>query len=476
MVNGVKNSEWTLTTAQRQTFFKYASLSLPRHTSYPSVPHWKSDLSTTAFRDELNGLIDAPVSLYVHVPFCESLCHYCACNRTIQPKSPKAAENVAQYLRMIKEEITTTLAGFHKPFKVAQLHLGGGTPTYLNEAELEQLLEIFSPYITWEKDAERAIEIDPRVTTSGHLKKLRSLGFNRVSLGIQDFNPTVQKAIHRHQPYEMVRDFVTECRSLGFSSINFDLIYGLPMQTLASVEDTIARAISLNPDRIAFYRLALIPEVFRWQRSFQAHEVPDGDHILDMFLGGIRQFSASNYDYIGLDHFAKPSEMLHQALRDRTLRRSFQGMTTGAELPVIGFGPSAISSLPRLFAQRPTDWLAWREQKQAGQHDFVKALTRSDDDIRRAWVLEQLYCFRSIDKEDFARRFHQNFDEYFQSSRKARVELEADGILTETPTAVTLTEPLGALLTRVAAAVFDAYIPEDAYRRGIPTNQASRVG
>lgn len=474
MQQELKENDWTLTQRERETYFKYSGLSLPRHTSYPSVPHWTTTLPHNEFRQHLDGIRNSPVSLYVHVPFCESLCQYCACNRTIQPKGAKSAENVTQYLQMLKNEVDSTLAGMGT-FNVAQLHLGGGTPTYLNPDELLQLIEIFSPYVQWQADAEKAIEIDPRVTSTEHLKALRELGFNRVSLGIQDFNPDVQKAIHRHQPYDMVRDFVAECRSLGFSSINFDLIYGLPLQTRKTVEDTIARSIALQPDRIAFYRLALIPEVFRWQRTFQAHEVPDGADILDMFLDAIRQFSESGFDYIGLDHFAKPGEGLHQALQERTLRRSFQGMTTGAELPVIGFGPSSISSLPSLFAQRPSDWSDWRKQKSAGQHDFPRALLRSEDDVRRAWILEQLYCFREIDKAAFNKRFGEDFDTYFQASKEARAYLQNDGIISESARAITLSK-LGALLTRVAAAMFDAYIPTDAYKRGVPANQASRVG
>lgn len=469
-----KTDSWSLTADERNTYLKYAKLSLPRHTSYPTPPHWKQTFSTDEFRQQLQKTLLQPISLYVHVPFCESLCRYCACNRTIQPKGTKSAENVTQFLQGLKREVDATLAGLGS-IQVAQLHLGGGTPTYLLPEELEELIEIFSPYVQWKNDAERSIEIDPRVTTSEHLKALRSLGFNRVSLGIQDFNADVQKAIHRYQPYDMVRDFVAECRTLGFSSINFDLIYGLPLQTLQTVAETIANAIALQPDRIAFYRLALIPEVFRWQRTFQAHEVPDGPDILDMFLNAIKQFSTSDYTYIGLDHFAKPGEGLHQALENRTLRRSFQGMTTGAELPVIGFGPSSISSLPHAFAQRPLDWGEWRQQKDLDQHDFPKGIIRSDDDVLRAWLIEQLYCFREIDKRLFEQKFNQNFADSFASSNEPRMELQRDGLLVETADKITLTR-VGTLLTRVVASVFDAYVPTDAYKRGVPANQASRVG
>lgn len=465
---------WALTPKERDTYLKYSKLSLPRHTSYPSPPHWKQAFSIDEFRQHVKKALPRPVSLYVHVPFCESLCRYCACNRMIQPKGAKSAENVVQFLKGLKREVDKTLEGLG-PIQVAQLHLGGGTPTYLLPDELEELIEIFSPHIEWQNDAERSIELDPRVTSSEHLQALSAMGFNRVSLGVQDFNADVQKAIHRIQPYEMVRDFVAECRTLGFSSINFDLIYGLPLQTLQTVEETITRSIALQPDRIAFYRLALIPEVFRWQRTFQAHEVPDGSDILDMFLNAIKLFSTSGYEYIGLDHFAKPGEGLYQALQDRTLRRSFQGMTTGAELPVIGFGPSSISSLPHAFAQRPLDWGEWRQQKSQELHDFPKAVLCNDDDMRRAWLIEQLYCFREIDKASFEQKFNQDFSGYFASSEKARRELQEDGLLVETADKITLTR-IGTLLTRVVASIFDAYVPSDAYKRGVPANQASRVG
>jgi oxygen-independent coproporphyrinogen-3 oxidase len=467
----------TLTPDQRATYRRYAGLALPRHTSYPAAPAWRSDYGPAELRTDLGRTAaeGRPLSLYVHVPFCERLCYFCACTREIVPPDRHRADDPGEpFLRALDAEAGrfAELAG---PGPVRQVHLGGGSPTFLSLGQLERLWGALSRHFEIAPDAEAAVELDPRGTTREHLQALRELGFNRISLGVQDFAPEVQRAVNRVQPFETVERVVGWCRGLGFASVNFDLIYGLPFQTAASMADTLDKALALKPDRVAFYRLAVIPEMFRWQHVFRAADLPAGDLPLELNLLAINRFLAAGYEFIGLDHFARPDEALARARREGSLHRTFQGMTTGKHLDVLGLGPSAITQLRDAFAQNVKGSAAWQE---AVRHDLAaeRGLRLSADDRLRRELLQQLYGHGVIDKRALERQFGIAFDEYFADELGRLAGLEDEGLLAVEAGAVRLTAPLGWLLVRVAAAVFDSYLPPFAFREGLPTHLSSRVG
>jgi oxygen-independent coproporphyrinogen-3 oxidase len=470
-------SLYELTAAERQTYRRYAELALPRHTSYPIAPAWRPDYGPAAFRNDLSVSTAAhrPLSLYIHIPFCQRLCYYCACTKEIVPPERRRERDPAETLLDGLNLEARRFADLVGPGQVRQVHLGGGSPTFLTAGQLRWLWGLLARRFTIAADAEIAVEIDPRITTHEQLQTLRELGFNRISLGVQDFAHDVQGAVNRVQPVEVVAQAVAWCRELGFASVNFDLIYGLPFQTLDSMADTLEKTIALGPDRVAFYRLAVIPEIFRWQNVFRHTDRPSGELSLDLNLLAVNRFLEAGYEFIGLDHFARPGEALAQAQRDGSLHRTFQGMTTGKELDVLGLGPSAISQLHDAFAQNVKPSADWRT---AVDNEFAteRGLHLSADDRLRRELMQQLYGHGVIDKRDLESRFSIVFDAYFAAELARLRELESDGLVSVDADAVRLTVPLGRFLVRVAAAVFDAYLPPDAHRNGLSAQQASRVG
>jgi oxygen-independent coproporphyrinogen-3 oxidase len=466
-----------LTRDERQTYLRYACLALPRHTSYPIASEWHDDYDANQFRADLYrvGNERRPLSLYVHVPFCERLCYFCACTKEIVPQRRRTRNDPAPVLLDGLEAESDHFAQAAGTGTVHQLHLGGGSPTFLSPPQLERLWGILSNRFVLARDAEIAVEVDPRITTREHLETLRALGFNRISLGIQDFHPQVQRLVNRIQPFALVERFVEWCRSLHFESINFDLIYGLPLQTIATMADTLDKTIALSPDRIAFYRLAVIPEMFRWQRVFRPSDLPTGELALELNLLAINRFLEAGYEFIGLDHFAKTTEALSRARDAGTLQRNFQGMTTGKSLHVLGLGPSAVSQLDESFAQNKKATLEWRDLvDQTFATERGRRLT-ADDRLRRE-LLQQLYCRGTIDKRKLEAAFGIAFNEYFADELVRLRTLVDDGLVVNEPDALDLTTPLGRLLVRVVAAVFDRYVPATAFREGLPTRRASRVG
>jgi oxygen-independent coproporphyrinogen III oxidase len=467
-------SNLTLSHEERAIYRRYAGLALPRHTSYPIVPAWRDDYRSREFCEDLQR-VKGRLSLYVHLPFCERLCFYCACTKEIIPEAKRREHDPAEDVLAGLEAEATRLASVLADHEVHQVHLGGGSPTFFRSDQLTRLWQLLRSRFTIAADAEIAAEIDPRITTRDQLHTLRQLGFNRISVGIQDFAPRVQQAVNRVQPYETVAQVVAWCRELGFGSINFDLIYGLPFQTLDSMADTLEQTLVLDPDRIAFYRLAVIPEIFRWQNVFKAKDLPAGDLPLDLNLLAINRFVQAGYEFLGLDHFAKRSEPLAQAHKSQTLQRNFQGMTTGKECELIGLGPSAISQLDHAFAQ---NWKTTAEWRQVAHTGFAveRGLRLSHDDRLRRELMQQLYGYGFIDGRALATKFGIAFSEYFaEELRRLRV-LAEEGLVVVNEQAVRLTVPLGRLLVRIVAAAFDRYLPADAFQKGLPANQSSKVG
>lgn len=455
-----------------EVFRRYAGLSLPRHVSYP-MPTWWHDVdtaeATSMQQDSRRRTPSNDLSLYVHVPFCERLCRYCACTRIVQPKNtPAAARRTEEYVTALQREIRLLTETIGTGNRVRQIHWGGGTPTYLSTEQLERVHGAITECFSVSPDAEIAIELDPRVATDHMLRALRRMGFNRTSLGVQDFNERVQQHVRRVQPFEMVRDMIELCREIGFASVNFDLIYGLPYQTPKTVQETIEKTITLSPDRIAYYHYAQIPEKIATQRGLDYTRLPDSETKLDMFLIGLRLFESAGYEFIGLDHFAKPDEPLAIALQRGTLQRNFQGMTTGGGLDLIGIGATSITHLADVgFLQNLHDTDEYIACINGGSLAVHRGKRFTFDDRVRQAVMSRLYCTAEICPAEIERQFDVVFSDYFAREMGIMKELESDGLVTlEQDGGVRVTLPLGRVLMRNVAGVFDAYLEPDAYRVG----------
>ncbi len=456
-----------------EKFRKYSGLSLPRHVAYPMPTWWEDNFTADQTSAMLNDCADEPngndLSLYLHVPFCQALCKFCACTRVIQKHDAKGAdERTARYVEAMKKEIRMRAAQCNPNRKLRQIHWGGGTPTYFDSKTIADIHQVIDEVFTIADDAEISIELDPRETSQEQLESMRALGFNRVSMGVQDFEEQVQKHVRRVQPYEMVRDFVKACRELEFDSVNFDLIYGLPYQTVETVHDTVLKTIGLSPDRIAFYHYAQIPEKIATQRGMDYTKLPDSETKLEMFLNAIETFEEGGYEFIGLDHFSRREEMLSESLRDGTIQRNFQGMTTGGGLDMIAVGCSSISHLlGRGFLQNVREPDEYVQYIEAGKDPVIRGKHFTEDDILRQSVLSDLYCLAYVIPSKFEDRYGINFREYFAQEFEALRELEEAGLVTIADDGqLDATFPLGRVLIRNLGAIFDAYLHEDAYHKG----------
>jgi oxygen-independent coproporphyrinogen III oxidase len=428
----------------------------PRYTSYPTAPVWKDDFGPDDL-EECFALADersTPVSLYMHIPFCESLCLFCACNVSIQ-KDKRVALG---YLEALKHEIGHVGQRVSKRRRVVQFHWGGGTPTYLAPAQMEDLFAATRERFSFADDAEIGVEIDPRVTTREHLETLRRLGFNRLSMGIQDFQPHVQEAIHRVQPYEMTRELMDSARELGFLSLNVDLIYGLPYQTADSFRSTIEQVLTLSPDRVAMFSYAHVPWLKKQQGAFAAH-LPEGMEKFRIFRAGLEGFLAAGYLYIGMDHFARPEDELAVAQRHRTLHRNFQGYTTKAGADLYGMGVSAISSIGDAYGQNRREVPEYQSAVAFRGIATMRGYRLSSDDRVRRDVIGRLLCHTVIVKSEIERQYAIDFDEYFAPELAQLEEPRAEGLLTLSADEIRVS-PLGRIFIRNVAMTFDRYLRE----------------
>ncbi|MET0519082.1 MAG: oxygen-independent coproporphyrinogen III oxidase [Burkholderiaceae bacterium] len=438
----------------------------PRYTSYPTadrfVEAFGAEDARRALQQRANGAGAAgllPLSLYVPIPFCESVCYYCACNKVIT----KHHERAAEYLGALEQELALVVAALQPGRPVSQLHLGGGSPTFLSDAELARLLEALRSAFRLTAGAEVSIEVDPRTVTAERLQHLRRLGFNRLSFGVQDFDPQVQQAVHRVQPFESVRALMLEARRLGFESINVDLIYGLPRQTPASFARTVAQVGALRPDRIALYAYAHLPQRFKPQRRIAIEELPAGGQRLAMLGAAIAGFIAHGYSHIGMDHFALPDDGLAVAKRQGRLHRNFQGYSVQPDCDLIGLGVSAIGRVGPTYSQNAKTLAEYYDALRQGQLPVVRGIALSRDDLVRRAVIMALMCQGRVEFESIELAHLIGMREYFASEFEQLAPLAEAGLIELEPQAIQVTAA-GWFLVRAVAMVFDRHLRNDRLR------------
>jgi oxygen-independent coproporphyrinogen-3 oxidase len=426
----------------------------PRYTSYPTAPVWNDSFGPVEHESVLDQAEAAktPVSLYMHIPFCESLCLFCACNVVIQKDKSVAPP----YLDVLKREMDRVSRSVSKNRPVVQFHWGGGTPTYLTPEQIEDLFGFTREHFHFAPDSEIGIEVDPRVTSRLHLETLRKLGFNRLSMGIQDFHEDVQKAVHRVQPFEMTRELLFAARELGFDSINVDLIYGLPYQTPQTFAHTVDQIIGLAPDRIALFSYAHVPWLKKQQGSFVAH-LPEGMTKFEIFRTGLLKFIEAGYLYIGMDHFAKPGDELSVSQQNRTLHRNFQGYTTKAGADLYGMGITAISGIQRAYAQNHRDIPSWQKAVAERGLATMRGYQLSEEDLLRRAVISRLLCHTVILKDEISREFGIDFDDYFDEELRRFEPFRQDGLVLLERGEIRATW-LGRIFIRNLAMIFDPYL------------------
>lgn len=432
----------------------------PRYTSYPTADRFVEAFTEADYIQALGqrrvGSMALPLSLYVHIPFCESVCYYCACNKVITKHHEKAAE----YLRYVAREVELQVCHFGRGHAVSQLHLGGGTPTFLSDQEIEDLMSMIRRNFTLVPGGEYSVEVDPRTVTPERLKALHTLGFNRLSFGVQDFDPAVQKAVHRVQPADQVFALVQAAREIGFESLNVDLIYGLPLQTPESFARTLAQVNELRPDRIALYAYAHLPSRFKPQRRIIAAELPSASDKLSMLSASLDAFDAGGYVYVGMDHFALPDDALAVAKRQGRLHRNFQGYSTQSDCDLIALGVSAIGRIGSTYSQNAKTLEEYYDALDQGRLPIVRGLAVSRDDLLRRSVIMALMCQGQVQYESIELGHLIDFKTYFARELAVMADLAAQGLVTVDDSGIEVTDT-GWYLVRAIAMTFDRYLQAD---------------
>lgn len=437
----------------------------PRYTSYPTadrfVEAFAADDYIQALRQRRTGAaaMTMPLSLYVHIPFCESLCYYCACNKIITKHHGKADE----YLRYLEREVSLHTAHVGTGQMLTQLHLGGGTPTFMSDLQLRALMAMLRRSFTFAPGGEYSIEVDPRTVDVDRLAVLAELGFNRLSFGVQDFDPEVQKAVHRIQPAEQVFALVGAARAQGFESVNVDLIYGLPQQTPESFGRTLAQVRELRPDRVALYAYAHLPERFKPQRRIAAAELPPASSKLAMLAQSLAAFDEAGYVYVGMDHFALPGDALAVAKRQGRLHRNFQGYSTQPDCDLIALGVSAIGRVGAIYSQNAKTLDEYYDHLDQGRLPVVRGLALSRDDLVRRAVIMALMCQGQLQFESIELSYLIDFRHYFSAELEALAGLAAQGLVVLGPSGIQVTAD-GWFFIRAVAMVFDRYLQADRNR------------
>ena len=437
----------------------------PRYTSYPTadrfVEAFAADEYVQALRQRRLGAaaMTLPLSLYIHIPFCESLCYYCACNKIITKNHAKADE----YLRYLSREINLQTKYLGIGQRLTQMHFGGGTPTFMSDQQLRALMVILRRSFSFAPGGEYSIEVDPRTVDADRLAVLAELGFNRLSFGVQDFDPAVQKAVHRTQPAEQVFAVVDAAKALGFESINVDLIYGLPQQTPESFARTLERVTALRPDRVALYAYAHLPERFKPQRRIASADLPLASSKVAMLAQSLAAFEAAGYVYVGMDHFALPGDALAVAKRQGRLHRNFQGYSTQPDCDLIALGVSAIGRVGATYSQNTKTLEEYYDHLDQGRLPVVRGLALSRDDLVRRAVIMALMCQGELQFEPIEMAYLIDFRQYFQAELKALSLLSDQGLVVLGDACIQVT-PEGWFFVRAVAMVFDRYLQADRNR------------
>ncbi|MCC7151951.1 MAG: oxygen-independent coproporphyrinogen III oxidase [Rubrivivax sp.] len=449
-----------------QTLLQRLDVPGPRYTSYPTADRFVEAFGPTEYAQALHQRAEgamvggAPgLSLYLHIPFCEQLCYYCACNKIIT----KHHERGREYLDVLAQEVElhTRVLGRGKP--VSQLHFGGGSPTFLSDEELDWLMAVLRREFRVVDDAEISIEVDPRTATPQRLARLAAMGFNRISFGVQDFDPDVQQAVHRLQPFESVRDLMRAARELGYQSINADLIYGLPRQTPESFARTIEQVCQLRPDRIALYAYAHLPGRFKPQRRIAADDLPKPEQRIQMLGGAIEGFIAQGYAYIGMDHFALPDDALAVAKRQGRLHRNFQGYSTQPDCDLIALGVSGIGRMGATYSQNAKTLPEYYDAIRRGEFAVVRGLALTRDDLVRRAVIMAIMCQGRVEFESIELAHLIKMREYFAHELAALQPLVDGGLVEVGADAIQLT-PTGWFFVRGVAMTFDKHLQADKVR------------
>ena len=429
----------------------------PRYTSYPTAPHFDENFTHENYLDEItktNYGEDLPdLSLYYHLPFCDTLCYFCGCNMIIT----RNRDRVKEYLKYLKKEIDMVRSFLLPDRKVAQLHWGGGTPTHLRPDEINELASYIKESFQFKEDSENGCEIDPRDLKREHLEALRNNGFNRISMGVQDFNEKVQKAVNRIQPEDITRQTVQWVRDLGFSSINLDLMYGLPFQTIESFTETLDKIIDIFPDRIAVFNYAHVPWMKKHMALIHKEDLPAPEIKLEILKLTIEKLTSAGYVFIGMDHFAKPDDDLAVAFKEKKLYRNFQGYSTNSGADLYGMGITAISQLHRIYAQ---NYKTEKEYFKAIDEEILpvtKGYMLNEDDILRREVIMKIMCDFGIRFKPIEEKFNINFKEYFGYGLNSLKEMEQDELVVLSDDKIEVTD-MGRLLIRNIAMNFDGYI------------------
>jgi oxygen-independent coproporphyrinogen-3 oxidase len=438
-------------------------ISGPRYTSYPSADRFIEAFTADHYKHWLGqrGRVKSsrPLSLYIHIPFCPTICYYCACNKIITKDHGRSAKYI-HYLEKEMDLVLAELAGSHE---VAQMHWGGGSPSFLTDDELQQLIALVRHRFDFLPDGEYSIEVDPRKVSTDTVSLLAELGFNRMSIGVQDFSPDVQRAVNRIQSIEETRRVMDAARESGFKSLAVDLIYGLPKQNVISFSHTLDEVIKLDPDRLSIYNYAHVPNLAKPQRRINVAELPSAETRLQILQLAIRRLTDAGYVFIGMDHFAKPSDELAVAQRQGRLHRNFQGYSTHPEADLVAFGVSSIGKIGPTYVQNVRSLNDYYDRLDQGLLPVLRGIQLTPDDLLRRGIIQALMCHFSVPIDAIEIAHLINFKDYFETELADLVEMEKEGLLTVTDQWITVS-PMGRLLVRAIAMVFDRYLRFDRER------------
>ena len=436
----------------------------PRYTSYPTALQFTESFTDECYRKQvkLSNERNTPLSLYFHIPFCDTICYYCGCNKIVT----KNRDHAQPYLNAVYKELALQGELFKATRIVSQLHWGGGTPTFISHEQMSELMQQTRKHFTLLDDdsGEYSIELDPREVTTSSINLLRKLGFNRISLGVQDFNPKVQQAVNRIQSYKETRDVILAARKNNFHSISLDLIYGLPFQTIDSFNETVDKVLDLEPDRLSVFNYAHLPEIFKTQRQIYDFDLPSAEEKLAILQGVTNKLIAAGYEYIGMDHFAKPTDELAIAQKEKKLYRNFQGYSTNSDCDLVALGVTSIGKVADSYSQNIKTIKEYIEMVESEKLPVFRGVSLSEDDILRREVINQLICHFELSFKYIENIFSIKFHEYFSDELDRIKDMQADSLLELTEDKI-LVRLEGKLLIRNICMVFDVYLQENKHQR-----------